>query len=265
MSAAVSLGISHMRKTYGDRAHSVLALDDITLNVAPGTFVSLIGPSGCGKSTLFSLLVGLDRPDGGRILLDGIEHEKLLGRSAYMPQRDALLPWLRIIDNVAVGLTGSGLRRREARRRALPLLERFGLAEFASHYPSQLSGGMRQRVAFLRTVLTGRPLLFLDEPFGALDSVTRQDMQAWLLDVWDETGATVLLVTHDVAEAVYLSDTVHVLTARPGRIHASVAIDLPRPRPHGVVETDEFARYEARLRRELRIAATDPLPPSQEN
>lgn len=255
MSDTACLEIAHIRKVYRNGAQEVTALDDITLSVAPGTFSSLIGPSGCGKSTLFSLLVGLENPDSGRILLEGTEYDRLLGRSAYMPQRDALLPWLRVIDNVAVGLTGSGLRRGKARQRAMPLLERFGLAEFAYSYPGQLSGGMRQRVAFLRTVLTGRPLLFLDEPFGALDSVTRQDMQAWLLDVWEETGATVLLVTHDVAEAVYLSDTVHVLTARPGRVHASVDIDLPRPRPRSIAETDDFARYETRLRRELRIAS----------
>lgn len=258
MSGAVSLDIRQVSRTYRSRTTTVQALDEVTFRVPAGSFVSLLGPSGCGKSTLFSLVVGLDEPDSGRILLDDVEQERLLGRSAYMPQKDALLPWLRVVDNVAIGLTSRGIRRREARGKALPLLERFGLADFAWSFPSQLSGGMRQRAAFLRTVLTGRPLLLLDEPFGALDSVTRQDMQAWLLDVWTESGATVVLVTHDVAEAVYLSDTVHVLTARPGRVHATVEIDLPRPRPARITETDVFGRLEARLRRELRLASAPP-------
>jgi ABC-type nitrate/sulfonate/bicarbonate transport system ATPase subunit len=174
-----------------------------------------------------------------------------------MPQADALLPWLRVIDNVALGLTTTGTPKRQARTAALPLLERFGLAGFARAYPGQLSGGMRQRVAFLRTVLTGRPILLLDEPFGALDSVTRHDMQTWLAEVWAATGATVVLITHDVSEAIYLSDTVHVLTTRPGRLHATIHIDLPRPRPASVLETTEFSRYEAHLRRELRVVSTD--------
>lgn len=255
MTRASRLDVVDISKSFGTKSRAVTALDQLSLSVAEGTFVSLIGPSGCGKSTLLSLLVGLDQPDSGRIDIDAVAQPRLLGRSAYMPQADALLPWLRVIDNVGLGLTGAGTPRRQARDRARPLLERFGLAEFARAYPAQLSGGMRQRVAFLRTVLTGRPILALDEPFGALDAVTRHDMQSWLADVWATTGATVLLVTHDVAEAVYLSDAVHVLTARPGRLHTTVAIGLPRPRPRSIIETDEFAHYETLLRRELRIVS----------
>lgn len=260
MSTASSLDVHEVSRTYHHRSHSVAALHELSLSVPKGTFVSIIGPSGCGKSTLFSLLVGLDQPDSGRIEIDGVAQTDLLGRSAYMPQADALLPWLRVEDNVALGLTASGTPKREARRAAGPLLKRFGLADFARAYPSQLSGGMRQRVAFLRTVITGRPILFLDEPFGALDSVSRHDMQTWLAEVWTATGATVVLVTHDVAEAVYLSDTVHVLSARPGRLHATIQIDLPRPRTASLLETEEFGRYEAHLRRELRVVSTSPAP-----
>ena len=152
------------------------------------------------------------------------------GEFAYMPQRDLLFPWRTVIDNTVVGLQIEGVSRREARRRAAPLMERFGLAGFEKAYPGELSGGMRQRAAFLRTVLLGRPAMLLDEPFGALDSLTRGDMQQWLLDVWSDLRTTVVFVTHDVAEAVYLSDRVYVMAPRPGRICDVVDVDLPRPR-----------------------------------
>lgn len=256
MTIASRLDVHNISKGFGKHDQRVTAIADLSLSVEAGSFVSIIGPSGCGKSTLFSLLVGLDQPDSGLIEIDSVAERRLLGRSAYMPQADALLPWLKVIDNVGLGLTGVGVPRKKARVAAQPLLERFGLAEFSRAYPSQLSGGMRQRVAFLRTVLTGRPILLLDEPFGALDSVTRHDMQTWLADVWATTGTTVVLVTHDVAEAVYLSDVVHVMTARPGRVHKTVQVRLPRPRPSSLIETKEFAEYETLLRRELRIVAT---------
>jgi ABC-type nitrate/sulfonate/bicarbonate transport system ATPase subunit len=155
---------------------------------------------------------------------------------------------------VALSLELQGVRRREARRRALPLLERFGLGEFTRAWPWQLSGGMRQRVAFLRTVIAGRSLLLLDEPFGALDGITRSDLQQWLSQVWAELGSTVLLVTHDITEAVFLSDRIYVMSPRPGRIASVLDVDLPRPRTVALQQEDGFVAVEQRLRRELHSA-----------
>lgn len=251
---ASSLKVVDVSKIFGSKDSQVDALQRLSLDIPRGEFVSILGPSGCGKSTLFSLLVGLDESSKGHIEIDDVRVDSLLGRSAYMPQNDALLPWLRVVDNVALGLRGTKTSKRERRNLALTALNRAGLSEFARAYPNQLSGGMRQRVAFLRTLLTTRPILLLDEPFGALDSVTREEMQAWLAEQWEDSGATVVMVTHDVTEAVYLSDRVHVLTSRPGRLSATVPITLPRPRPASIKETPEFADYEVQLRRELRIA-----------
>ena len=178
-------------------------------------------------------------------------HDRL-GVCAYMPQHDALLPWRRTLDNVTLGLELGGVSRADARARALPLLERFGLGEFARAWPWQLSGGMRHRAAFLRTVLPGRPALLLDEPFGALDGITRSFAQQWLLEVWEAHRATVLVITHDVAEAVFLADRVLVMTPRPGRIQRAMPIGLPRPRTLELQETPEFAALEGALRAELR-------------
>ena len=173
-----------------------------------------------------------------------------------MPQRDGLLPWRRTIDNVTIGLELAGVGRAEARARARPLLERFGLGGFERAWPWQLSGGMRHRAAFLRTVLLGRPAMLLDEPFGALDGITRSELQQWLLEVWQEVGSTVVLITHDVAEAVFLADRVYVMSPRPGRVAATLRIDLPRPRTPEMLESPEFAAQEARLREALREHAT---------
>jgi ABC-type nitrate/sulfonate/bicarbonate transport system ATPase subunit len=212
-------------------------LDGIAFDVAPGEFVSVIGPSGCGKSTLFDIIAGLERPDAGRVLMDGADATGQVDHVAYMPQRDLLFPWRSVLDNTALGLEVAGVRRRVARERARALFGPFGLAGFEDARPHELSGGMRQRAALLRTVVQDRPLLLLDEPFGALDSLTRSDMQAWLADVWARYGWTVLLVTHDIREAVYLSDRVVVLAPRPSKVRAEVSIDLPRPRTTGVALT----------------------------
>jgi ABC-type nitrate/sulfonate/bicarbonate transport system ATPase subunit len=230
----------------------LLALDRASLVAEAGRFVVVIGPSGCGKSTLFHILAGLTEPSGGEVLLDGRAVERRLGACAFMPQRDGLLPWRRTIDNVTIGLELAGVPRAQARERARPLLERFGLGEFQSAWPWQLSGGMRQRAAFLRTVLLGKPAMLLDEPFGALDGITRGELQQWLLDVWSEVRSTVVLITHDVAEAVFLADRVYVMSPRPGRITAAIDIELPRPRTLAVEESPEFGVYEARLREILR-------------
>lgn len=244
-----------LRATYAEKGETLVALDGVDLVAEPGEFVAVIGPSGCGKSTLFRILAGLDRPAAGEILFDeGIATDPL-GICAYMPQQDALLPWRRTIDNVVLGLELAGVPRAEARARAMPLLERFGLGSFERAWPRQLSGGMRHRAAFLRTVLQGRPAMLLDEPFGALDGITRAELQEWLLEVWQEVGSTVLLITHDVAEAVFLADRVVVLTPRPGHVAGVVRIDLPRPRTLAVEESTAFAEHETRLRQMLRTHA----------
>ncbi len=197
------------------------ALRDVSLRAARGEVVAVVGPSGCGKTTLLELICGLRAPDQGRVLS---------APAALMPQRDLLLPWLSAIDNAGLALRVKGISRADARAQAAPWLERFGLGEFAHARPAELSGGMRQRVSFLRTLLAGKPVLALDEPFAALDAITRSEMQGWLAHVLQSEPRTVVLVTHDVEEAVVLADRVAVMSPRPGRVVAEVAVDLPRPR-----------------------------------
>ena len=210
-------------------------LDGVSLRVEEGEFVSLLGPSGAGKSTLFKLLTGALVPDRGAVAFDGRPLDPGARPFAFMPQRDALMPWRRVVDNVTLGLEVAGVPRREARARVAPLFAEFGLAGFERHWPAQLSGGMRQRAALLRTVVQERRAMLLDEPFGALDALTRTRMQRWLEERWGAGRWTTLLVTHDVREAVCLSDRVYVLSSRPARVVREIDVPLPRPRlVHGV-------------------------------
>ena len=205
--------------------------------------MTLVGPSGCGKSTLFNMAAGLEEPDGGgSIRFEGQECRAaaLLGRVSFMPQRDLLLPWRSVIDNAILALEIEGTPRRAARARARAMVPEFGLAGFEDQYPHQLSGGMRQRVALMRTFLFERALMLLDEPFGALDALTRSLMQRWLLEVWERHRRTILFITHDVDEAIFLGDRVLVMTARPGRVKLSRRIELPRPRSPSLVLSPEF-------------------------
>jgi NitT/TauT family transport system ATP-binding protein len=209
----------------------VTALEGVDVSVRQDEVLVVVGPSGCGKSTLLELMAGLQEPDEGTVSAGGATDAA--GRRAacaYMPQRDLLLPWRTALANAALALECQGVRPSEARRRAEPLFERFGLAEFEHARPAELSGGMRQRVAFLRTLLPGRHVLLLDEPFGALDSITRASMQRWLVDALAQEPRTVLLVTHDVEEAVFLADRVAVLSPRPGRVVTEIEVSLERPR-----------------------------------
>ena len=231
------LQVHGVSKSYRFAGEELPTLASVELTVHAGEFVALIGPSGCGKSTLFHILAGLEAADSGEIRVDGHALERRLGAFAFMPQRDALLPWRRTLDNVTLGLEIAGVPRSQARAQAAPLLERFGLGGFESAWPWQLSGGMRSRAAFLRTVLLGKPAMLLDEPFGALDGITRSELQQWLLEVWSEVGSTVALITHDVAEAVFLADRVYVMSPAPGRIDAVIDIDLPRPRTLAIEES----------------------------
>src|ERR1700734_826853 len=207
------------------------ALDHVSLAVPQGCFVSLIGPSGCGKSTIFNIVAGLQEPSAGRGLIDGIDATGTIGRVGYMLQKDLLLPGRSVLDNVILGMEIQGVPLREARARALPLLRRYGLAGFEHLYPNALSGGMRQRAALLRTLLFDTDVILLDEPFGALDAQTKLQMQEWLLGLWADFGKTVVFVTHDIEEAIYLSDEVHVMATRPGRIVESITVPIASPRP----------------------------------
>ena len=245
------LVIRGVTKRFSHEGDDVVALDGVDLTAGAGEFVSLIGPSGCGKSTLFNIVAGLEQPSSGLVLISGEELQDRLGASAFMPQHDALLGWRRVVDNVVLPLELRGVKRAQARRQALPLLKRFGLGDFARAWPWQLSGGMRQRAAFLRTVIAGQSLMLLDEPFGALDGITRADLQEWLSGVWAEFGSTVLLVTHDITEAVFLSDRVYVMTPRPGRVASVLVVDLPRPRRLSQREDEPFQALEAELRHRL--------------
>jgi NitT/TauT family transport system ATP-binding protein len=198
---------------------SVTALDGFDLEVRAGQTVAVVGPSGCGKSTLLELVCGLREPDSGEVEVAGESSSAgRLAHCAYMPQQDCLLPWYPAIDNAGLALRNRGSSRAEARRQADQLFRDFGLAGFEQSLPHELSGGMRQRVAFLRTFLSGKDVLLLDEPFAALDAITRAELQEWLLPSLTDGSRTVLLVTHDVEEALYLADSVLVMSARPGRV-----------------------------------------------
>jgi ABC-type nitrate/sulfonate/bicarbonate transport system ATPase subunit len=243
----------HVSKTFLGIEHAIPALDDVSFKVMPGEFVTIIGASGSGKSTLFNLCVGLLEPDEGEILIDGKKPENRAGMVGYMPQRDLLLPWRSVLDNVLIPLEIQGIPKRESRQKAMEMLPHFGLETFENEYPSALSGGMRQRAALLRTWLTGRSTMLLDEPFGALDALTRKELQNWLLRVWQEFGWTVMFITHDVEEAVYLADRVIVLSARPGKIKRELKIDLPRPRRHGMIVEPECGKLIRKLLTELGV------------
>jgi NitT/TauT family transport system ATP-binding protein len=209
--------LTRIRRAFGP----VTALADLSLSVEAREVVAVVGPSGCGKSTLLEIVCGLQRPDSG---------ECESAPAVLMPQRDSLLPWLSAIDNAALARRVAGDSREASRAKARPLFDHFGLSGFESARTSELSGGMRQRVAFLRTLLSGKPVLCLDEPFGALDAITRAEMQAWLSRALEEAPRTVLLVTHDVEEACVLADRVCVMSPRPGRIVEELPITLSRPR-----------------------------------
>jgi len=233
-------GLTHEYARPGG-AEPLAVLDGLDLQVREGEIAALVGPSGCGKSTLLNILSGLDRQTGGAVTIGGA------GSVAYMPQKDLLFPWRTIEDNAILGLEVGGLKKKDAREQVRPLFAEFGLAGFEYAYPAQLSGGMRQRVALLRTVAMQRPVLLLDEPFGALDSLTRTQMQLWLAETWQRHGWTIVLVTHDIREAVFLADSVHVLTPRPARVARRVEIELPRPRTVDTFGLPQFATLEREL------------------
>jgi len=226
---------------------SVTALKELTLDVAKGEFVSLVGPSGCGKSTFLNVLLGLLKPDGGEIRLNGKQITGPGQERAMVFQEFGLLPWRTVLANVELGLELKGVQASVRRERAMELIKMAGLAGFASHYPHELSGGMKQRVGLARALVTDPEVLLMDEPFAALDAQTRDLMQLELLQIWDRTKKTVVFVTHSIEEAAYLSDRVIVISARPGRAKDVMKIALPRPRDYEMRLSAEFNDIKARI------------------
>jgi len=242
-----AVSVDALGKEFSTRREPIQALEGVGFAIAPGDVVGIVGPSGCGKSTLLEIVAGLQEPSRGTVRVDGASDAvERLRRCVLMPQLDLLLPWRSALDNAGLARELQGDPRRQARRRAMALFERFGLRDFAAARPDELSGGMRQRVAFARTLLAERPLVLLDEPFASLDAITRAELQEWTVGALAAEPRTVLLVTHDIEEALYLCDRVLVMTARPGRVRAG----LPGAKRAGprreVVTSEAFGRLRQR-------------------
>ncbi len=230
------LKVNNIRKTFEE----LLVIDDITLELREKEFVSLLGPSGSGKSTIFNIIAGIIHPDEGEIIIDGEDYTQKTGRVSYMYQKDLLLPWKKIIDNVAIPLVIKGMKKKDAREKVNEYFKIFGLNGFEYKYPFQLSGGMRQRAALLRTYMFSKDIILLDEPFGGLDSITKRKMQYWLLDVLDNLNASILFITHDIEEAILLSDRIYIITDRPASIKEEIIVDIPRPRKSELITSTKF-------------------------
>ncbi len=243
-------GISKTFETPGKPP--VAALGAIDARIAPGEFVCLVGPSGCGKSTLFNIIAGLEQASSGAVLCDGSEVTGKTGVVGYQLQKDLLLPWRTVLDNIILGMELRNVPKREARAQVLPLLARYGLAGFENNYPSTLSGGMRQRAALMRTLLYDKDVILLDEPFGALDAQTRALMQEWLLSVWAESGKTILFITHDVEEALFLADRVWIMSARPGILKAQLDVPIARPRTQDTLVDPQFIALKRQVLTQIR-------------
>jgi NitT/TauT family transport system ATP-binding protein len=233
----------------------VMALTPTNLTVAANDFITILGPSGCGKSTLLRIVAGLDRPSTGEVRLDG---RRITGPGAdrgMVFQSYTLFPWLTVAQNIAFGLREQGRPEAEIREIVASYIEKVGLRGFENHWPKQLSGGMQQRTAIARALANDPEILLLDEPFGALDNQTRSLMQELLLGIWERERKTVLFVTHDIEEAIFLASRVIVMSARPGRIKADLAVDLPHPRDYKMKTSPEFSALKARLTEEIRVEA----------
>jgi NitT/TauT family transport system ATP-binding protein len=256
VSTPPKLRISGLSKSFQKDSGTVHVLDGIDLSVDPGQFVSVIGPSGCGKSTLFNILAGLMPHDRGDIALDGQAVPHLRGKVGYMLQRDLLMPWRSVIDNVVVGLEVRGHPRKQSLEQARHYLNMFGLSQFENAFPKELSGGMRQRVALARTLLPDPDILLLDEPFSALDYQTRLFLEDLLIETVEQSGKTVILVTHDIDEAVALSQKIFVLSARPGRLKNIHDIAIGTHSPIDARRDPNFIRHFEALCAELDIQTT---------
>lgn len=250
-----ALQVDRISAGFHSRSGWLPVIQDLSLTVEPGQFVSIVGPSGSGKSTLFHMIGGLLTPQEGRIFMNGAEVTGERGHISYMPQQPALFPWLTTLDNVLMGQDNAPVQRKqgraksraESRAEARRQLAEIGLEAFADAYPHMLSGGMQQRAAFLRALLSPQELMLLDEPFSALDAMTRSDMQSWLLHVWERHRRSVLFITHSIEEALLLSDRVYVLSARPATVLRVVDVPFARPRQEEIMQQLEFTRLKQEL------------------
>jgi NitT/TauT family transport system ATP-binding protein len=257
--SGIAIRLSEIRKDFVTRDGSAYtAVENISLDVHAGKFVSLVGPSGCGKSTILNMTAGLMRPTAGTIQVFGEDLDGVNRSASYMFQQEALLPWKTVLENVRLGLEFRGCERHEADRLALLWLERVGLKDFTTHFPHQLSGGMRRRAAMAQSWIVDPDIILMDEPFGALDVQTRMQMQSELLKLWSGSGKTALLVTHDLEEAIALSDELVILSAGPrSRMAAWYAVDLPRPR--NVIDIRMEARFAEIYRTVWNVLRTEVL------
>lgn len=250
--AEPALEVSGISKSFFHRRSETKVLDDVSLKVEQQEFVSIIGPSGCGKSTLFHMIGGLIHPDAGTIRMNGKEVTGKRGEISYMPQQPALFPWRTIEDNVLLAGEIKGALQEGAREEARHWLAKIGLSGFEQAYPHMLSGGMQQRAAFLRALLAPQELMLLDEPFSALDALTRSEMQRWLLELWEENRRSVLFITHNIEEALLLSNRIYVFSGRPGSILHTVDVPFPRPRRDEITDEPEFLKLKRQLSQWMR-------------
>lgn len=250
-SPALEVKAAHL--AFRERRQSLPVLNQISLAVPNGKFVSIIGPSGCGKSTLFHVIGGLVKPDSGKILLHGKDVTGERGHISYVPQKPALFPWRSTLDNITLAREIAGMPIKAAREEAQAWLARAGLAEFAQAYPHKLSGGMQQRASFLRGLLAPQEVLLLDEPFSALDALTRSDMQRWLLDIWEENQRTVLMITHSVEEALMLSDSIYLFSSRPATVLHRIDVPFARPRTEQLLDDPRFLELKRDITAQMRV------------
>ena len=241
------LEVVGIEKSFG----SLHTLKQVSIELEENQFVSILGPSGSGKSSLFNIISGLSLPDAGRVYIEGNDYTGRTGRVSYMQQKDLLLPWSTILDNVSIPLLLKGLSKKEARKTAVEYFNSFGLEGFEESYPSQLSGGMRQRAALLRTYLFSNDIMLLDEPFGGLDAITRRKMQQWLLGVLQKLQASILFITHDIDEAIFLSDKIYIFSERPATVKEVFEVKLPRPRDNSTLTCEAFIKMKEEILRLL--------------
>ena len=252
-----TIGISNVNRVYTDTdGNQVNALNDVSLDIRPGEFISIIGPSGCGKTTLLRLIAGLDKPQSGTLTIDDSRITDVSPERGYVFQQGSLFPWLTVENNIAYGLKARRVFKQN-RDKIGKYISMVGLNGFEKSYPHQISGGMAQRVAIARALINEPKALLLDEPMGALDSFTRADLQDKLLELWKENGITMILVTHDIDEAIYLSDRIVIMTPRPGKISRVIDVDLPRPRHRG---GGEFLAMRRSILQFFELAQAEPQP-----
>jgi len=237
------IDVLNIKKSFG----SLDTIEDVSLSLEKNKFVSILGPSGCGKSTLFDIISGLERPDSGDIIIDGINYTGKTGKVSYMHQKDLLLPWKTILDNTCIPLQIKGSKIKQAREKAGIYFNLFGLSGFENYYPGQLSGGMKQRAALLRTYLFSDDIMLLDEPFGGLDAITRRNMQLWLFKLLENFKSSILFITHSVDEAIFLSDRIYVFSKRPAIVKATFDIDISRPRDYKTFTSLQFNEIKEKI------------------